>query len=548
MNQDPYNNFNRNNGEDATFGASPDATPNASPTAPASNGYTAEWNSASGGGQTAPAANGYTAEWNARMNPSAQPQPPSVPPFSASSSPNPNPAGNHSPYQSAPFGETQTTRVVFGSGQPESSYHTGQFQASGLGAQTAHQTASYPTPPYGMFPDPTGSFDRVSPAQNQPKQKYASRASVVVALILAVLLSLGCGIGGVIIGTMLTGDGQTSILPSGDGGININHYTSDYSAELDTDGTVASVAQKVSPAVVEIFTDTVTYSEYFGQQITSGAGSGVIITKDGYIITCAHVIDGATKITVRLNDGKDYTAKAIGADNQTDVAVIKIEGTEDFPFVGFGTSNNLVVGQPVIAIGNPLGSLGGTVTTGIISATNREIEIEGQIYNLLQTNAAINSGNSGGGLFDMNGHLIGIVNAKSSGTSIEGLGFAIPSDQAEEIATQLMAYGYVKGRPMIGVSLFEIRNQQDIMNHFQYSRYITDYGLYVAESEHEALNPGDRIVAFAGTEIDSMAALQMALSDKKVGDTVEITVSRLNGRRSELITVSITLRERTAED
>lgn len=483
------------------------------------NGYTAEWNAqnthATAQGNTAPANAPYgnqAGNFQPRQQPSNQ--------------------GYHSPQSSPAWGQTNTPYQ-----RPNPYQGNAGFQG-GAGN--------------GGFPPPPGGYSYTAVPQSAPKHtkeaKYVSRSALIAAVILCVLLSLGCGIGGACLGIFLhDNDGGSSAVVSGNK-VNITHYDSDYSAEQLTDGTVASVVAKVSPAVVEIYTDTVTYSSYYGQQITSGAGSGVVISEDGYIITCAHVIDGADKITVRLKDGAEYEASVVGSDSQTDIAVIKIKVTEKLSYVGFASSDNLVVGQPVIAVGNPLGSLGGTVTTGIISATGREIEIEGQLYTLLQTNAAINSGNSGGGLFDMNGNLIGVVNAKSSGDSIEGLGFAIPSSQAEDIATQLIAYGYVKGRPVIGITLLNVNSQEVIMNYLQYSRFFTEYGVYIIESEHDSLELGDRVVAIDGTEISKMSDIQQILSGKKVGDTIKITVSRLNGRRSELVDVQITLREKTVSD
>ncbi len=403
------------------------------------------------------------------------------------------------------------------------------------------------TPLYGgaSFPPPPAPTPAPAEAAKQPK--YASRGSVIAVAAISLALSLLLGLTGLFAGLAIAGS-DTLVPPTGKGEITINHVSSDYTAEINTDGTVASIVTKVAPAVVEIYTDTVTYSQYFGQQIQSGAGSGVILTKDGYIVTCAHVIDAADKITVRLKDGTELEASLIGADTQTDIAVIKVKPKNDLPFVAFGSSDALVVGQPVVAIGNPLGSLGGTVTTGIISAKDREIEIEGQLYNLLQTNAAINSGNSGGGLFDMNGNLIGIVNAKSGGDSIEGLGFAIPSAKAEEIATQLMAHGYVTGRPVIGINVLNVNSNEVIMQNLQYSRFFTQFGLYIIESEHNTLQLGDRLVAIDGDEIASMSDLQKILQGKKVGDTVDITVARIDGNRTKLYTTQITLREKTAAD
>jgi len=494
---------------------------------------------------TSPSANesGYTAAWSSRTagNEQSAPQGTAQPPR-----PPHNPYDNASyrierPYDIRPG----ANRVVLGQPAPEQTPSSPYSATEPNGYATSFEQPSYG----GAYPPPPSYPPFTPPTPKQPKQpRYASRASVAVAILLAVVLSLGCGAGGMLIGMRLGKSGGGTASPVGSGSITIQHIDSDYKAELDLEGSIASVAEKVAPAVVEIYTDTVVYSQYFGQQVESGAGSGVIITKDGYIVTCAHVIDGADKITVRLRDGKEYEAKKVGSDSQTDIAVIKIERKEDLPFVAFASSENLVVGQPIVVVGNPLGSLGGSVTNGIISATNREIEIEGQLYNLLQTNAAINSGNSGGGMFDMNGNLVGVVNAKSSGTSIEGLGFAIPSSQAEQIATELMAHGFVKNRPTIGVSLLNVNSQEVIMRYLQYSRFFTEYGVYIMESEHDSMELGDRLVAIDGAEIDSMSDVQKCLADKKVGDTVEITIARLNGRKSELITVQVTLRERTAED
>lgn len=214
-----------------------------------------------------------------------------------------------------------------------------------------------------------------------------------------------------------------------DGSININEQigSTGYMGDL----TVAQVVDLVADTVVEITTTNVVTDIFYGQYVTSGAGSGVIITENGYIITNYHVIDGARSVTVRLTDGSEFDADIVGGDQSTDVAVLKINATGLNAAV-LGSSRSLVVGQEVVAIGNPLGSLGGTVTDGIISALDRSVVVDGHRMTLMQTNAAINPGNSGGGLFNRAGELIGIVNAKQSNTGIEGLGFAIPIDIAWE--------------------------------------------------------------------------------------------------------------------
>ena len=245
------------------------------------------------------------------------------------------------------------------------------------------------------------------------------------------------------------------------------------------------------------------------------------------------MVDGATKITVRLTSGDEYTATLIGTDSQEDIAVIKIDAT-DLPAAALGDSSKLVVGDEVVAVGNPLGSLGGSVTNGIISALDREIIVSGQSMTLLQTNAAINPGNSGGGLFNMRGELVAVVNAKASGSDIERLGFAIPINTAYKIASELMTNGYVSGRPAIGISYIEIDDYMDLM------RYrVNSYGIYVYDGGETGLENGDRIVRFGDYEVSGSATLKSALQSYKVGDTVTVTVVRA-GKYEE---ISVTLIE-----
>ncbi|MBQ6893625.1 MAG: trypsin-like peptidase domain-containing protein [Clostridia bacterium] len=303
-------------------------------------------------------------------------------------------------------------------------------------------------------------------------------------------------------------------------------------------GTYASVATAVKDSVVEITTEMAAGNSYFQQFVESGAGSGVIISDDGYIITNNHVIEGASKITVRLTDGTEHEAKLIGTDAQADIAVLKITTDKNLSFAVIGNSENLTVGEEVLAIGNPLGELGGSVTNGIISALDREITIDGQTMRLLQTNAAINPGNSGGGLFNMKGELIAIVNAKSSGLGIEGLGFAIPINYAYEIASELLANGYVSGRPAMGISYIEISTYWDLMSYG-----VQAYGIYVYDGGDTPLENGDRIVSVGDYEIQYSASLKNAIQNYKVGDTVDVTVAR-GGR---FVKLSVTLIESKPE-
>lgn len=203
-----------------------------------------------------------------------------------------------------------------------------------------------------------------------------------------------------------------------------------------SDMTIEEIVNANADSVVEITTESEQMS-LFGVQTSEGAGSGVIVTKDGYIATNYHVIEGSRSVSVKLHSGKKYDATVVGYDESNDLAVLKIDADNLNP-VTIGKSSSVAVGDLAVAIGNPLGTLGGTATSGIISSLDRKLSIDGRQLSLLQTDSAINPGNSGGGLFDQNGKLIGIVVAKGSGTGIEGLGFAIPVDTAAPIINQII--------------------------------------------------------------------------------------------------------------
>lgn len=302
---------------------------------------------------------------------------------------------------------------------------------------------------------------------------------------------------------------------------------------------IEEIAAKAADSVVEITTESVTTGEFLQQSITQGAGSGVIISTDGYILTNYHVIEGASTITVTLRNGNSYPATLVGVDDNLDVALLKIEETNLSPAT-FGDSSSLKVGETAVAIGNPLGQLGGTVTNGIISALDRDITIDGKTKKLLQTNAAINPGNSGGGLFNDKGQLIGLVVAKSSGEEIEGLGFAIPINDVVNILDDLKQYGYVKGRISLGVSLLDISSQQMALMY-----RVGQTGCYIystvdgSAAAKAGLRSGDCITAINGTEVSTSEDVKTILDTCSVGDTIQMTILR-NG---ESATVSVTLQE-----
>lgn len=297
---------------------------------------------------------------------------------------------------------------------------------------------------------------------------------------------------------------------------------------------LADMVDELSPSVVEVFTETKQVSSWFQEYVTEGAGSGVVLTEDGYIVTNHHVIDGASAIKVRLSSGQTYTAILTGTDEKTDLAVIKINAS-GLTAAKLADSSSVRVGDLVIAIGNPLGELGGTVTEGIISAKDREVTIEGESMTLLQTSAAVNPGNSGGGLFNLDGELAGVVNAKSSGEDIEGLAFAIPANTVKEITQELIQHGYVTGRPQLGISVAQITKPG-----MGWQTYYSTPGLYITQSfADNGLKTGDRIVQIDGTTIGNAADVSTVLDHHSVGDVVKVVVSR-NGKET---TVNVQLTE-----
>ena len=284
--------------------------------------------------------------------------------------------------------------------------------------------------------------------------------------------------------------------------------------------------------MVEIRTESVARDGWLNNFVKQGAGSGVIINKNGYIVTNNHVIEGAEKITVTLKNGKAYNAKLIGRDPETDLAVVKINATGLKP-AELGESSKLQMGQFVIAIGNPLGQLGGTATAGIVSSLNRRITIDGKELELLQTDASINPGNSGGGLFDNYGNLIGIVVAKSSGNNIEGIGFAIPIDKAKPIIDSMIKNGKLPPQPRVGIMISNVIDES-----MAREMNLPKPGVYVAkiltENAHQAgIQVGDRIVSLDGNKINDSQAFVKKINGYKVGQTIEIVVER-DGKQIKL--------------
>ncbi len=311
-----------------------------------------------------------------------------------------------------------------------------------------------------------------------------------------------------------------------------------------TNMTPKDVYENYVNAVVAIANEG-TSTNIFGQvSATASTGSGMIISSDGYILTNNHVVEDAEKLTVTMTSGEEYEATLIGGDSDNDVALIKIEGT-DFPTVSIGDSDEIQVGDQLCAIGNPLGELTNTLTVGYVSALDREINENGIPINMFQTDCAINSGNSGGPIFDMNGNVIGITTAKYStsssySASIEGIGFCIPINDAMDIVSDLLQYGYVRGRVSMGIMCQAI------------SATVTQYynlpaGIYVSyvdagsAAETAGLKQGDIICAIDSTETTSVTELKVLLKEYSPGDTATLTVYQNETR--QIVEMEITFDE-----
>ncbi|MCB6994633.1 trypsin-like peptidase domain-containing protein [bacterium 210820-DFI.6.37] len=407
-----------------------------------------------------------------------------------------------------------------------------------------------PAEPSGQDPFSGGSGGGRSKKQRKKsKPIQLTRTSLAAIIVVCLFLSSAFGFGGAMLASDRLGSGYSAGQSN-----TTNADTTGFNLEDATGSamTVQEITAKTQDSVVEIKTESVQADAWMQQYVTEGAGSGVIIKSNGYIITNNHVIDGASKITVTTSDEKEYEATLVGTDSDTDVAVLKINA-KNLTAATFGNSDQLNVGDLAVAIGNPLGELGGTVTAGIISALDRSISIDGKTMSLLQTDTSINPGNSGGGLFNQYGQLVGVVVAKSSGSDVEGLGFAIPINRAAEVASQLMDGGYVKGKPYTGMAYVDMSQQQSsqggIDSFFSSGNQQSMGSVYIQEvtgtnAKKAGFKAGDLVYSVDGKEIDSFETLSSIITSHKVGDTVTYIVLR-DGQSKE---IKLTLEEKTSSN
>lgn len=395
------------------------------------------------------------------------------------------------------------------------------------------------------------SWQADSPAPGKPPHKRSRLATgSLIAVFVAVVLVFSALTGGLVYTVMNGRNGQaattnetTAVTTASSetsatsgtepGSVNNKHFSlADAATRKDGKAlSIVDIAAQGKPAVVAINTQ-VSMQDMFGQPSNfAAAGSGFIISKDGYIVTNNHVIADATTITVVLDDGRIFDAKLVGTDTRNDVAVIKVDAA-NLPTVILGNSDDLEVGELAVAIGNPLGELSGTVTAGIISALDREITVDGQTMRLLQTDAAINAGNSGGALFNSFGDVIAINTAKTSSTGVEGLGFAIPINKAKPIIESLINYGYVKGRTKIGITTRDITAQ--MAEYYNMTEGIFIYDIEAGSAAAKAgLKKEDVIIAVNGQKVLTTAALSDFKEKLSPGDTIKLTIVR-DGKQMDI--------------
>lgn len=311
------------------------------------------------------------------------------------------------------------------------------------------------------------------------------------------------------------------------------------SETLLTYSSVTAIADRNIKSIAEINTETAKSDKSMKQYTSSGAGSGIIVSSDGYILTNNHVISGANKINATVN-GESLNAELVGVDSELDIALIKVNKNDLQP-VTFGDSSNIKIGENVVAIGNPLGQLGGTVTKGIISALNRDITINNETMSLLQTDAAVNPGNSGGGLFNLQGELIGMVTAKSKSASAEGIGFAIPVNNLKKPLNDLKEFGYIRGRVNIemGITDASMLKSSSLYKNYSKGVFITNVP-EDSNAKAAGFQSGDCIISINSDEITNITSLNKILRNYSAGDIASIGVLR----KEENLTLNLQFAEK----
>lgn len=414
--------------------------------------------------------------------------------------------------------------------------------------QTPVQHPEYQPPRADAFDAAQQPFQEPLGGEQPPKKKKHGKAVVIGLCSVAAACLLFAG--GALIGHLVSGDGGSAVSASASTGDTPTVQISSV-PELDPDNydvvnglAGEEIYKKVSPSIVSVISTTAS---------GVGSGSGVIMSSDGYIITNQHVVVDADQVTVQLSDGTQLQAEVVGMDEQSDLAVLKVEPESELTAAEFGDSDALQPGEYAYAIGSPGGvQFANTITGGRISAINRDVTINDRVMTLIQTDASINPGNSGGALINKYGQVVGITSAKLSSsafsdTSIEGMGFAIPINNAKEIVDELIANGYVAGRPSLGITGRNLSAQEAMSANVPQGVYVYSVDER-ANAANEGLLAGDIITAVEGNEITTMDEINAVKEEMKAGDKLDITVYRMSAGKFIDLTITLTDQHDLSDD
>ena len=403
----------------------------------------------------------------------------------------------------------------------------------------------------GQSFEPSGYQSGPQQPVQEMKPVKKNRMGLKITALALVCALLGGAVGGGAVWALGGG------LSKNETSINVSNRPATQVSIQQVDGKTAMSDAEVYAAgvnsVVSINTTGTSGTNFFGQPVqTASAGSGFVLTKDGYIVTNYHVVKDADTVKVTMYNGDEYDAKYVGGDEDYDIAVIKVEATDLQP-VTLGNSENLNVGDHVLAVGNPLGELTFSMSGGMVSCVNRAINVDGTPFNMIQTDASINPGNSGGPLFNQYGEVVGIVSAKYSSyssESVEGLGFAIPINDVIAMIQDIMTNGYVTNKPYLGITGGTMTSQMAAQYRYDVTEGVFVYSVEEGSAAAQAgLKMGDVILKVDDTEIESMEDLTAVKKQYSAGDTVSLTIYREGQETTvELTWGSVPPEQQTQED
>ena len=444
-----------------------------------------------------------------------------------------------------PYGYQASSYHGTGAGRKESPYANSPYVMNHQPRQESgwQQPKSEPVYQYQPQYEP--------PKPRAKKEKTGTGRRILAALLALVLVAGSCGITAALVNNHWEArtekmedafDQKIDALQKQINTAKNNQSAFSGSAAVSGDAMTPSQVYASNVDSVVAISSTIQSSGFYGVTEGTATGSGFILTEDGYVITNCHVIEGATAVSVITHDGSELAAQVVGSDSTNDIAVLKVEAT-GLPAAALGSSDDLIIGDMVVAIGNPLGELTSTQTVGYVSGKDRDVTTDGSIISMIQTDAAINSGNSGGPLFNMYGEVVGVTTAKYSGTTgsgatIEGIGFAIPIDDVKGIITDLIDYGYVTGA-YLGVTVSNTDEESAAMFGLPTGAYVMSVEKGGA-ADRAGIQPKDIIIDLGGHDVNGITTLTRALRNFKAGDITTVTVIR-GGSQLEL---EITLDEK----